>query len=337
MLMIDCEDVSLSAEDQSLLQHPAIAGVILFSRNYHDPQQLMNLCQAIRQVREDLLIAVDQEGGRVQRFREGFINHPPLATFGKLYQEQPEQAKYFSAIAAWLLASEILACGVDFSFTPVLDRFTETSKVIKDRAFANDINVIVDLAKTYIASLHDAGMRVCAKHFPGHGTVVADSHLEMPIDRREKSLIFKQDMQTFASLITQLDAIMPAHVIYPAVDNLPASFSATWLQTILREQLHFSGLIFSDDISMQAASMMGDYPTRVTAALAAGCDIVLLCNNRKAVINVLDEVAIQITPQLQQRIQHMRAQKKCDWQQLHQSPAWQSNQELIASLLEEVR
>ena len=291
-VMLDLEGEALSGEERELLDHPAVGGVILFSRNYHHPEQLRSLVGEIRAVSgRSLLIAVDQEGGRVQRFRDGFTRFPPARVFGQLHASDPAAARQAASDLAWLLASELREAGLDFSFAPVLDLDFGLSTVIGDRAFAGDPETVIALAGAWIAGARAAGMASCGKHFPGHGGVVEDSHAEFPVDRRPVATLREADLQPFKALIAiGLDAVMPAHVVYPAVDAQPAGFSAVWLQQILRDELSFDGVIFSDDLSMTAAEVAGSYPERAHAALEAGCDMVILCNNRLAAMSVVESL-----------------------------------------------
>ena len=294
-LMLDLEGTELTTDEVALLQHPFCGGLILFSRNFESVEQLEQLIRQARQASgPDLLIGVDHEGGRVQRFREGFTRLPAL---GKLYeQSDDEQTALQSAHNhAWLMASELRAMGIDFSFAPVLDLNYGVSEVIGDRAFHSDPDIVCKMAEAYIAGMHQAGMAATGKHFPGHGAVTADSHKEIPIDQRPFATLDAFDIQPFLKLIPKgLDAVMPAHVIYPAIDSRPAGFSPIWLQQILRDILNFDGVIFSDDLDMEGASFAGNYAQRAETALAAGCDMVLVCNNRRGVIQVLDEAKIDL-------------------------------------------
>jgi len=307
-LMLDLIGVELSAEERELLQHPMTGGVILFTRNYEDKQQLTELVQQMRAVsQQPLLIAVDHEGGRVQRFRPEFSRLPPLGEFGAIYQEQPEKALQLAEKAAWLMAIELRELAIDFSFAPVLDLDYGVSEVIGDRSFGRDPNRVVSLASAYIKGMKAAGMAATGKHFPGHGAVVADSHLAIPEDKRSEAEIWQDDIQPFIQLHQQgqLDAIMPAHVIYSQLDQQPAGFSAYWLQTILRQKIGFEGVIFSDDLSMEGASFAGGYTERAEAALAAGCDMILACNHRAGAIEILDQVRHKPTLEQSQRLQRM--------------------------------
>ena len=278
--MLDVVGTELSADDVRRLQHPLVGGVILFARNFKDCAQLHALTASIHALRSPpLLIAVDHEGGRVQRFREGFTKIPPMREFGKIWDKNTKKARELATEAGWILAAELRAHGIDFSFTPVLDMDYGDSLVIGDRAFHRDPQAINELAFSVMQGLKKGGMAAVGKHFPGHGFVVADSHVSIPIDEREFDQIAQNDMQPFRQMIDEgLPAIMPAHVIYPKVDDKPAGFSQKWLQKVLRERLGFNGVIFSDDLSMEGATVGGDVTTRSLAALNAGCDMVLLCN-----------------------------------------------------------
>ena len=279
-VMLDLAGPELSAAESEILRHPLVGGVILFSRNYRSPQQLCDLTSAVRGVRNPaLLIAVDHEGGRVQRFRDGFSSLPSMRRLGDAWDRDRAGACAAARDIAYVLASELLACGIDFSFTPVLDVDFGASGVIGDRAFHSDPAAIARLSAALIAGLREAGMASVGKHFPGHGHVRADSHLAVPVDERSYAEIEVADLVPYKELIGHgLSAVMPAHVIYPKVDAHPAGFSSRWLQQILRADLGFDGMIFSDDLSMEGASVAGGAVERGAAALAAGCDMVLLCN-----------------------------------------------------------
>lgn len=303
-LMLDIAGTSLTAEDIDLLQAAQVGGLILFARNIQSPQQVRDLTDHMRQIRPDLLIAVDQEGGRVQRLKQGFTLLPAMGKLGQLYQQQPEYAVSLVEKCGWLMASEVLAVGIDFSFAPVLD-LNGISDVIGDRSFADNTADIITLASAFLTGMKRAGMASTGKHFPGHGSVKADSHIAAAIDSRPFDEIYQNDMQTFIQLQPQIDALMPAHVIYDQVDAHPAGFSQFWLQRVLREQLKFDGVLFSDDLSMQAACVAGGADARIHAALDAGCDMGLVCNDRPAQILALKAIENRTLPN-QPRLEKMR-------------------------------
>jgi beta-N-acetylhexosaminidase len=293
-VMLDIIGTTLSNEECELLQHPLVGGVILFSRNYISIKQLTELCLSIRKSRQGpLLLAVDHEGGRVQRFRNDFTALPSFGSLGECYDRSPEEALLLAYTGGWIMASELLAVGIDLSFSPVLDLNKQLNQVIGDRAFHRDPAAVMMLAKALILGMHTAGMASTGKHFPGHGTVRADSHVSMPMDSRELTAIMADDMQPFIALHSDLQAIMPAHILFPSVDNKTVGFSEYWLQTILRTQLEFSGIIFSDDLNMAGAGTAGDYSARAEAAFHAGCDMILICNNRSAAMKILDHLSQQ--------------------------------------------
>ena len=303
-LMLDIAGTTLNTEDIQLLQQPQVGGVILFGRNIESPSQVRALTDHMRKIRPDILIAVDQEGGRVQRLKQGFTLLPAMGRFGELYQTEPERALSLCEECGWLMATEVLAVGIDFSFAPVLD-INDISDVIGDRAFAKNPQAIIALAKAFLSGMQRAGMASTGKHFPGHGSVKADSHVAAAIDERSFTEIEAHDMQTFVQLQDQLDALMPAHVIYPQVDPNPAGFSEFWLQRILREKLQFDGVLFSDDLSMQAACVAGGADARIQAALKAGCDMGLVCNDRAAQLVALKGIEDLPLPN-QARLERMR-------------------------------
>lgn len=282
-VVLDIEGLSLNAADKKRLRHPLTGGLILFSRNWRDRRQLTELCAEIKSMRPDVLICVDHEGGRVQRFRsDGFTHLPAMADLGELWMRDPMAAMGAASAIGYVLAAELRACGVDFSFTPVLDLDFGNSSVIGNRAFHRDARVVALLAKSVMHGLLQAGMANCGKHFPGHGHVAADSHVAVPVDKRSLKAILAEDARPYEWLSTSLSGVMPAHVIYPKVDALPAGFSRRWLQEVLRQRLGFHGAIFSDDLSMEGARHLAgaqlSYSEAAAMALSAGCDMVLLCN-----------------------------------------------------------
>lgn len=283
-VMLDIAGIELTMEDRDRLTHPLVGGVILFARNYESPRQLDLLTDSIGVLRDPpLLIAVDHEGGRVQRFRDGFTELPPMRTLGQRWDRDASGAIDEAQRCGQLMASELAAHGVDFSFTPVLDLDHGQSSVIGDRAFHRDPDAVAQLAGALCRGLRAGGMAAVGKHFPGHGFVTADSHSETPVDDRALALLEKDDLVPFRALIGDgLEGIMPAHVVYPAIDPRPAGYSEVWLRTILRERIGFDGMIFSDDLSMAGAGTAGDVVARADAALVAGCDLVLVCNDAPA-------------------------------------------------------
>ncbi|MCF7454145.1 beta-N-acetylhexosaminidase [Vibrio sp. A1-1] len=290
-LWVDVAGYELTAEDKEILEHPTVGGLILFARNYHDSEQLQALTQSIRRAaKRPILIGVDQEGGRVQRFREGFSLIPAAEEYAK-HQNGEELAR----MGGWLMAAELIAHDIDLSFAPVLDKGHQC-KAIGNRAFGEDADTILRFSTAYMQGMKSVGMATTGKHFPGHGGVIADSHLETPYD--ERSDIFEQDMAIFKAQIDAgiLDAMMPAHVIFPNYDSQPASGSEYWLKQVLRQQLGFKGLVFSDDLTMEGAAIMGGPAERGAQALKAGCDMLLMCNKREAHIEVLDNLPVSTVP-----------------------------------------
>ncbi|UTW08417.1 beta-N-acetylhexosaminidase [Pseudomonas benzenivorans] len=295
-LMLDIAGTWLTAGDRRLLSQPEVGGLILFARNIEHPRQVRELCAAIRAVRPDLLLAVDQEGGRVQRLRQGFVRLPAMRAVA-----DNQNAEALAEQCGWVMASEVLAAGLDLSFAPVLDLDHQRSAVVGSRAFEGDAQRATLLAGAFIRGMNTAGMAATGKHFPGHGWAEADSHVAIPLDERSLAEIRASDLQPFVQLSGQLDAVMPAHVIYPQVDSQPAGFSRRWLQEILRGELRFDGVIFSDDLSMAGAHVAGDAAGRIEAALAAGCDMGLVCNDRAAAelaLSALQRLKVSPSPRL---------------------------------------
>ncbi|GAL38006.1 beta N-acetyl-glucosaminidase [Vibrio maritimus] len=323
-LWIDVAGYELTAEDREILEHPTVGGLILFARNYHDSEQLIELNRQIRQAaKKPIVIGVDQEGGRVQRFRDGFTLLPPAARYAKLKDEA------LAHQAGWLMAAELIAHDIDLSFAPVLDQ-GEQSKAIGNRAFGDNFQTIVQYTTAFMAGMKSAGMATTGKHFPGHGGVTADSHLETPVDNRDS--IFEDDMRIFQAHIKAgvLDAMMPAHVVFPHYDDKPASGSSYWLKDVLRKQLGFNGIVFSDDLSMEGAAIMGGPAARAQQALDAGCDTLLMCNNRNSTIEVLDNLPITKVKQASR----MLRKKNFDFEELKKSAQWKAANSKVLSALE---
>ncbi len=333
MLLIDIKDKELTQEEVEILEHPLVSGLILFSRNFYDKAQVQALIKDIRQrVKKPLLITVDQEGGRVQRFRERFTQLPAMQSFAQLAQNEME-AKQLAKEAGWLMAAEMFALDIDLSFAPVLDLGHEC-RAIGDRSFSQNLSELLPLAESFIDGMLEMGMATTGKHFPGHGHVLADSHLETPFDDRPKSQIFEQDIQPFKQLIAKnkLTAIMPAHVVYTQCDNQPASGSSYWLKEILRKELNFNGVIFSDDLGMTGAGFMGNFVERSKKAINAGCDLLLLCNEPEGVIQVLDGLKYQPNKAQTERYVSLMKRKNVTWLELETSLRYQEAQGRLTAL-----
>lgn len=287
-VILDVAGFVVTEEERDILQHPQVGGVILFRRNYDNPAQVRDLIRCMRNSNPHLLVVVDQEGGRVQRFQKGFTRLPPMGWLGEQALQHPEQALQTAADLGWLMAQELLAVGVDMSLAPVLDTHFAQNSVIGDRAFGCSPQAVATLAGGFIQGMHQAGMKAIGKHFPGHGSVKEDSHVALPVDEREFTHILQQDLIPFIQLMPQLAAVMPAHIVFPAVDALPVGISAHWLQGILRQQLGFTGVVVSDDLSMVGAAAAGSYLDRAQCALQAGCDAILVCNQPQEAIRVIE-------------------------------------------------
>mgnify|MGYP001156994954 FL=1 len=313
--MIDIESVLLSDEDINVIKNPHVGGIILFERNFKSRDQIKDLCANIREVKKEILIAVDHEGGRVQRFKNDFTHIPPMQSIGNIAKSNHDKAIKLANDIGWLIASELISCGVDISFTPVLDLDIDMSTIIGNRAFSDDPQIVIDLAESLILGMQDAGMVATGKHFPGHGGVKEDSHIQTPIDSRELDELFKEDLKPYVILQNLLGGVMSAHLTFPKVDNNAVSFSYFWLTTILRQQLGFEGVVFSDDLSMKGADVAGNYSDKAQKALDAGCDMLLVCNNRKGVIEVLEYLEEnQISKS--SKIINMLKTKEIDWNDL---------------------
>ena len=330
-LMIDIAGTELTDLDRERLTHPLVGGIILFTRNYADPAQLARLTAEIHALRSpQLLIAVDHEGGRVQRFRDGFTRLPPMRNLGVLHDTDPQAALDAAADVGFVLAAELRARGVDYSFTPVLDLDYGPSRVIGDRAFHRKPEVVAQLAEALSRGLREGGMGNCGKHYPGHGYVVPDSHVELPVDDRTLDAI-QEDMLPYRQ--TRLDGVMAAHVIYQCVDCNTAVFSNKWI-TYLRNDIKFDGVVFTDDLSMAGAGVVGDMVARVSTAWAAGCDMLLVCNSPESVGSVLDQWQVEIDPRRSQRIEALLPKTAASsWETLQESPRYRKALNTIAKLM----
>ena len=333
-VMIGIEGLALTAQDRKRLLHPLVAGVILFSRNFESPEQLQALTDEIHALRHpNLLIGVDHEGGRVQRFKQGFTLLPPAQLLGETYDANPKKALNLAEQLGWLMATELLSVGVDFSFAPVLDLNYGQSRVIGDRALHSDPIVVGKLGFALMKGMRQAGMPAVAKHFPGHGYIQADTHLEVAVDSRSFDTIYRQDLQPFLTFFENSgEAVMPAHVIYSQVDALPVGFSNYWLQQILRQKCHFDGCIVSDDLGMAAAKALGSASERALLALNAGCDLVLFCNLFEEMDEVLREVDFHANPLSHARLIRMHGHMQQTYDKLFYDPLWQAAHQKIRAL-----
>jgi beta-N-acetylhexosaminidase len=332
--MFDLRELTLCADEAEWLRHPAAGGIILFSRNYRSPEQVAELIRSIRAVRPALLVAVDHEGGRVQRFREGFTRLPACRRYAEVFGGDPARLTAVLESAGWLMAAELRAVGVDFSFAPVLDVDSGISEIIGDRAYSTDPHEVAEYALAFALGLRRAGMAAVGKHFPGHGAVALDSHLTLPQDPRQWAEIEARDLVPFKRLIAQgLEAVMPAHVVYTALDELPAGFSPFWIRSVLRERMGFDGAVFSDDLSMEGAACVGGYAERAHSALGAGCDMVLVCNRPEAIPEALDS-AMQWPLQKPDRLARMRGRFPVDREDLLRSEEWHAARSELARLAE---
>ncbi len=334
-LMIDVQGTSLTQEDRELLADPLVGGLILFTRNFASIEQLEALIQEARSLRTPpLLIGVDHEGGRVQRFRKEFTVLPSMRTIGREYDVDAAAGRQLARHCGWLLAAELRAVGVDISFAPVVDLDYGVSSVIGDRALHRDPKVVAELAVAFLKGMREAGMNGTAKHFPGHGAVAPDSHVAMPVDRR--ALVdMDADLYPYQRLIDNgLASIMAAHVIFSAVDPLPAGFSRKWLRDELRGRMGFTGAIFSDDLNMAGAAVVGDVPERVRAALRAGCDMVPVCNNREGVLQVIESLQGSEDPVSQIRLARLHGKPSPDRLALRRTEEWQTCERSVKASME---
>jgi len=310
-VMLDVEGSELSDTEREILLHPSVGGVIFFARNFESKEQIKRLVTGIRELRSPaLLTAVDQEGGRVQRFRDGYVSLPPMRKLGDLYDQNPDEALTAARDVARVMAMEIRDVGIDFSFAPVLDVASVESDVIGNRSFHTNANIVSELAGAFIDGMNDAGMAAVGKHFPGHGGVSADSHLETPVDSRDYESIWKNDLAPYRASINKLTGVMTAHVLFENInDNLP-TYSEYWLKQILRTEIGFNGVIFSDDLTMQGAVGIGSPLARAENALNAGCDMVLVCNNPDAATEIVEDLSGNSTPENQQWLLSMSGKSR---------------------------
>ena len=323
--MLDIEGVSLTPADRDLIREPAVGGVILFARNYESPQQISDLVAKIRALKSPpVLVAVDHEGGRVQRFRDGFSRIPAMRHIGHEYDDNPEAAVPLARQAGWLIASELRAAGIDLCFAPCIDLDWGVSEIIGDRAFHNRPEVVGELAAAFSRGLRSAGMAAVAKHFPGHGAVAADSHLKLPVDRRDYGLLL-DDMRPYEKLISNglVAGVMIAHIVYREMDSMPAGFSRYWIENELRSRLGFGGAVFCDDLSMKATEAYGTMRTRVKLALDAGCDMVLVCNDRRAAEQAVMSLNEYSSPLSQVRLARLHGTGHALRESLRASQIWQ--------------
>ena len=286
-IMLDIEGFSLSIEDRALIKSKHVGGIILFSRNFKSREQLIDLCFEIKSIKPEILIATDQEGGRVQRFKEGFSIIPSMQRLGDLVAHDVEGGLSLCRRVGWLMASEMIATGIDISFAPVLDLDKDTSSVIGDRSFSEQIDIVISSAKAFIFGMAEAGMASTGKHFPGHGGIEEDSHLVTPIDNRSLSDLESNDLIPYRELVEVLDGVMTAHITFPKIDASVVSFSSEWIQTVLRENLNFQGMVFSDDLTMKGADTAGNYTNKAKLSVNAGCDMILICNDRDGAKEIL--------------------------------------------------
>jgi beta-N-acetylhexosaminidase len=331
--MIDLRGTSLLPDEREWLESPLVGGVILFTRNFSSVEQLTRLVADIHAVRQPpLLVTVDQEGGRVQRFREPFLRLPPPRTLGRLYDEDRDLALRTAGALGWLMAAELRAAGIDLSFAPCVDLDLGLAAVIGDRALHREARVVSALARRFAAGAKKAGMAVTAKHFPTHAGAHSDSHTEFAVDPRAVADL-DDDLRPYRDLIgSGLAAVMVAHVSFPAVDANPASMSSWWIKSYLRGELDFKGAVVSDDLSMKGAAVAGSVETRVRRALDAGCDLVLVCNAPDQVPAVLESLEGYVNPTAQLRLTRLHGRGTLDWETLHASAEWQKASALVASL-----
>lgn len=332
-LVLDIAATVLNESDIRRIADPLVGMVILFTRNYENREQLTHLCEQIHAIKPEILIAVDHEGGRVQRFREGFTQIPAMQKLGALWKTQPENALLSAMACGYVMAAELRACGVDMTFAPCLDVDFARSKIIGERSFSSDPSVVTQLALALIQGLRLAGMSNCGKHFPGHGWVKADSHLELPLDDRSFEELEATDLKPYIWMGQALDSIMAAHVLYPKADAKSAGFSSYWLQTILRDTLHFTGAVFSDDLSMKGAIAEGDITQRAHTALWAGCDMLIVCNDIESSDLLLKTLQFEDSPQRQERVKRLMPKGEAlQWEALVNSALHKRSKALISCI-----
>lgn len=332
-LMIGVMGCELQPDEREMLLHPLVGGVVLFARNVESAEQIERLVSSIHALREPhLLVAVDQEGGRVQRFRQGFTVLPAISQLGRIYDHQPHQAEQLAEVTGWLMAAELRAVGIDFSFAPVLDLFSAQSRIIGDRAFHADPDIVSRLGQHYVHGMHRAGMAATGKHFPGHGTIAEDSHVEIPEDPRRYEELMLEDLVPFERAVNfGIEALMIAHILYPNIDGHMAGFSPFWLQQVLRTRLGFQGVIFSDDLEMQGATVAGDVGQRVRQCLAAGCDMALVCQSTAAMVQAIDALPEWHNPASQLRLVRMHGRDAPSRVELRADEKWHEAVRLIAA------
>ncbi len=329
--MLDLIGTELQDSERAFLSNAQVGGVILFARNIQSKQQVIALVEDIRRCSSQLIIAVDQEGGRVQRFKEEFTRIPPMQILGDQIQANTEVGLELVENSGWLMASEVIACGLDISFAPVLDVDRDYSSIIGDRAFSDNPQQVILAANAFINGMNQAGMSATGKHFPGHGGVVADSHLEAPVDHRSIQQLQEKDLKPFVELADSLGGIMPAHITFPAIDSSSVGFSEFWLQKILRQKIGFKGVIFSDDLSMKGADVAGGYTDKAQLALQAGCDMILVCNCPDGAQEVLAYMQ-QLEVKGCEKIATMRAVKNISWQQLEKTERYTKTKNTLQTL-----
>ena len=318
-LMLDLDGYSLSDEEKIILSHKHVGGVILFSRNIHSRKQVISLCQKIKDINPCLIIAVDQEGGRIQRLEEGFTSLPPMQKLGQWVARDKKTGLELANNLGWLMASEVIASGLDISFAPVLDLDLETSSIIGDRSLGENPLEVIDIADSYITGMNEAGMKAIGKHFPGHGGIQADTHLGFSADHRSIAQLEQHDILPFSFLSNRLGGVMTAHISFPEIDHDIPTFSKFWLQEILRGKMQFKGIIFSDDLSMKGTDFLGDIITKTQKSLQSGCDMILICNDRSGALQALDFMEQHSISQ-STTLTSLKASKTVSWDKLENDP-----------------